>query len=81
MQVYGWEIFPVSRHAARLDGHGHCVCGDTNTMPIVLVCHLTTSYKDHVTLWIGAPQDKDGYRGSEDIIFLVCHMTTLSKNM
>ena len=72
MQVYEWEIFLVSRHAAKLDGHGHCVSGDT----MFLVCHLTTSYKDHMTLWIGVPQGKDGYCGTEDIMFLVCHMTT-----
>ena len=57
MWLYGYDPVKVSQHPAKFGGYLHCGIG----VIMVLLCHLIsqdTSSKDHVTLWMGAPNGK-----------------------
>ena len=69
-----------SHHPAKFVGLASC----ESEAKILLICHVTTQSKCHVTLCVGSPHPKYqptkfGGRESGDIKFFICHVTTRPK--
>ena len=50
----GWGSLILSYHSAKFGLHGPCESGDVT----FVICHVTTKWKCHVTLWVGSPRFK-----------------------